>query len=258
MKKIEDWKFLIIYLLLVTLAEITAAYVEVQSGLIFHFILLCVFIVHNAFITKTKLFAHSLHWFFFKNEKKNSKMIQKLINDHKDLSSMLLALSLIPMIRILSLVMPLYNFAPMYWFVIIGVAVYLAFIVLKIQQKIKLSEVGLNYPKTKHLPLEIGIILLGIPFGIAEYNILKPDLIITSFSIFNIIIAIIIFFVAVALMEEIIFRGLLQRRAVKNVRSLEWNSFCSYHLYSTSYWKSVSIRLFTGFYYWISLWDDCS
>ena len=93
------------------------------------------------------------------------------------------------MIRILSLVMPLPFFSRIQWFLIIAIPIYLACIVYIVQQRIDITKFGLKLPKLKYLPLEIGIILVAIPFGYAEYLILQPKLMINSLSIFNIIIA---------------------------------------------------------------------
>jgi membrane protease YdiL (CAAX protease family) len=157
---------------------------------------------------------NKLQWLYIKDQKKPSREVQSLINKKSKLSSILLALTLVPLIRILSLVMPLSHFPRIQWFIIIGFAIYLALFVLIIQQKINIKECGLQLPTKKHIPIEIGIILLGMPLGIMEYYILRPPPFIDLFSIENLIIAFFILFIATGLMEELIFRGLLQKKSI--------------------------------------------
>lgn len=213
--KIQKTKLILLfYLLLVTIAEILASYLNAQVGLLAHFILLLIFVIHYTLINMRKHTANTLQCRFIEGKRYPSRLMQLVIDDYKQFSSILLTLTLIPMIRILSLVMPLYNFAPLYWFVLIGIAIYLSFIILKIQQKIPLSDIGFKRPHLKHYPLEFAIILLAIPMGIAEFFILQPEPLVTSFTVYNVVIVIIIFFVTVGLMEEIIFRGLLQNNSI--------------------------------------------
>jgi len=214
MHKITDGDYLIIYLILTALAEITVAYVSPQTGILFHIIILSILFIHSGYISKEKMSINKLQWFFIRDKKKPSSLVQTLIDKRKRLSSILLALTLVPLIRILSLVMPLSHFPRIQWFIIIGVAVYLAFFVLLLQQKISIKECGFRLPTKKHIPIELGIILLGIPLGLIEYYILRPTPFIDSFSIENLIVAILILFIATGLMEELIFRGLLQNKSI--------------------------------------------
>jgi membrane protease YdiL (CAAX protease family) len=214
MIKISDGMYLIIYLILIAFAEFTVAYITPQTGIIFHIFLLIIFFIHSGILSKDKMSINRLQWLFIRSKKKPSSLVQKLIDKRERLSSILLALTLVPLIRILSLVMPLYHFPRIQWFIIIGVAVYLALFILLFQQKIKLKEVGLQLPTKKYIPIEVGIILLGVPLGFMEFYILRPSSFIDSLSIENIIIAILIIFIATGLMEELIFRGLLQKKSI--------------------------------------------
>jgi len=202
------------YLILIALAEITLTYVSLQVGIFFHIIILCLLLIHSGFRNKEKISITNIQWSLFKDKKEPSGLLQGHIDKKEKLISTLLALTLVPLIRILSLVMPLSHFPRIQWFIIIGVAVYLAFLVLLFQQKINIRECGLQLPMKKHLPIEVGVILFGMPLGFIEYFILRPAPFIDSFSIGNLIVAILILFVATGLMEEIIFRGLLQKKSI--------------------------------------------
>lgn len=215
MKEIKDGIYLLFYLILITLAEISVSYADVTVGILFHFIILSMLLIHYLFISKSKLIMDTLHNVFTKSKNKPANFLQQLIKGRERLGSLLLALTLAPLIRIMSLVLPLSSFAQIAWFIITGAAIYLAFIVIKIQQKIELKDCGVRMPKTKHIPIEIGIMVLGIPMGVAEYFILKPDPIIQFLTIKNIVVVFIVFLVSIALMEEVVFRGLLQNKAIE-------------------------------------------
>ena len=214
MHNITDGKYLIIYLILVALAEITVTYVSLQAGILVHIIILFILFIHSGFISKEKMSINKLQWLFIKDKKRPSTRVQAIINKRAKLSSILLALTLVPLIRILSLVMPLSHFPRILWFIIIGVAVYLALFILLSHQGINLNEINIQLPTKKHIPIEIGIILLGMPLGIIEYYILRPTPFIDALSLENLIIGILILFIATGLMEELIFRGLLQNKSI--------------------------------------------
>jgi membrane protease YdiL (CAAX protease family) len=214
MHKISNWKYLIIYLILITLAEITVAYVNPQTGVIFHIIILSILFIHSGYASKEKMSLNELQWLYIENYKKPSRSIQKSINEITKILTVLISLTLAPLIRVLSLVMPLANFPRIQWFTIISVALYLSIFIVIQQQKITLTEYGFRWPKRKHIPTEIGIVLLAIPFGVMEYLILHPAPLVSSFSVENILVAVLILFIATGLIEEIIFRGILQKKTM--------------------------------------------
>jgi membrane protease YdiL (CAAX protease family) len=212
MRTLPTWRHIIIYLPLIALAEFTVVYIDPQIGIFFHIIILCVLFLHSGYLSKDSMDVNKLQWLTIKDKKKPSNLFQNLINKKNTLSSTLLSLTLIPLIRVLSLVMPVSIFPRIYWFIVIGIAIYLAFFFLLYQQKISLKDCGLRFPEIRHIPLEIGIALSGIPFGYLEYYILRPSSFLESYSTENIIISILILFFATGLLEELIFRGLLQKK----------------------------------------------
>lgn len=217
MPEISDKWILAIYLILITLAEIATSYLSPETGILFHIGILFILFIHYGFLTSKKMSINRLQWSVIKEKKRPSSLVQQLIDKKKKLSSLLLALTLAPLIRIMSLVMPLSNFPRIQWFIIVGIAVYISFIVLVIQQEIDIKKCGVRLPQTKHIPLELGIILLAVPMGFAEYLILKPEPFMSSFSIGSFIATILIFFIATGLMEELIFRGLIQKEAIETI-----------------------------------------
>ena len=253
MRDFSNTQILTFYLILVALAEILTSYQSAESGLILHITIMLILFIHYSYLIKIKIQAIKIQYDYKKNKKQESTLLKNLIDNKKKLSSLILVFTIIPLIRIMSLVMPLSNFPQVQWFLIIGIAVYLAFIVLIIQQKIKLKECGIALPKTKHLPLELGIIVFAIPMGFAEYYILKPEPFISSITIGGIIAAIIIIFIATGLMEEIIFRGLLQKKSIETIGL--WpgiifvtSIFAVLHIGNLSIWD-VLLVFFIGFMY---------
>jgi len=214
LKEIKDELYLLFYLILIISAEISVAYIDVRFGILFHFMILTLLIIHYFLISKSKIIMDFLQRSYIESRNRPVYFLKKIIEEKEKFGYLLLVLTLAPMIRIMSLVLPLSNFSQIFWFVLTGVAIYLSFIVLKIQQKIKLEDCGIKLPKLKHLPIEIGIILLGVPFGLTEYYILKPDPIIQFFTLKNFLITFLIFLLSIALVEEIVFRGILQKRSI--------------------------------------------
>jgi len=126
-------------------------------------------------------------------------------------SNMLLSLSLAPLIRVTSLSLPLTHLPRYSWYLVAGAALMLAALALARVQGIGLREVGMKFSN----PLvQVAVGLTGIPFGLAEYEILRPEPLATGpFSELALLALAIIVFTGFA--EELIFRGLMQRSAVE-------------------------------------------
>ena len=214
MLKIPNKWYFLFYFFLIFLAEIITVFANPSIGIILHAIILCLLFIHSSIISKKKMSDNRLQWLFIKRNKNPSKLLQFFIGEKQKVSSFLLALTLIPMIRILSLVMPLPFFSRIQWFLVIAIPIYIACLVYIFQQKIDIRRYGLKLPDVKHVPIELGIIFLAVPFGYLEYSILQPDLMIGSLSFSSILFAVLIILIATGLMEEIIFRGILQNKSI--------------------------------------------
>ncbi|PKK85272.1 MAG: hypothetical protein CVT48_06180 [Thermoplasmata archaeon HGW-Thermoplasmata-1] len=133
------------------------------------------------------------------------------------LSNMLAVLCFGSIIRIVSLTTPLMQFAHLQLFLVSSIIIFVSIIAFGWILKIPLGEVGLKLPKLKHLPIEIGVIILSFGFGTLEYFILKPNLIITDINAVSVVITIVVLFVGTGLFEELLFRGFMQNAASKIV-----------------------------------------
>jgi hypothetical protein len=180
--------YLTLYLVGISLAEFVTTYTSPQLGLVIHGGLLVLFILH-ASIGATHL------------EQK-----------------FLFTLALAPLIRLLSLSMPLLQFPFTYWYLVIGapllLAVWLVFRLIGYTRQ----EVGLAFGR--RLPLQIAVALSGVALGYLEYKILKPAPLVESFSLQTIWLPAFILLVFTGFLEELIFRGLMQRASQPTIGKL--------------------------------------
>jgi CAAX amino terminal protease family. len=129
----------------------------------------------------------------------------------KKLSQLLMALVLVPLIRLLSLSMPLAYFSRISWFLFISIPVFIASFTCMWLQELSLKDVGLFIPARRDIPIEAGVILFAIPAGILEYHILRwPGLSAASF-----ITSALIFIICTGFVEELVFRGVIQHNAIR-------------------------------------------
>jgi membrane protease YdiL (CAAX protease family) len=120
------------------------------------------------------------------------------------------ALSLAPIIRILSLAIPMWNFPVMYWYLVTGAPLLLtSFVIIRV--------VGYRYKDVCFRwgrPLEqAGVALVGVPLGWIEYQILRPAPLLPGNNIKMLVLAGFIFLVFTGVVEEVIFRGIMLKAA---------------------------------------------
>ena len=121
-----------------------------------------------------------------------------------------LSLAFAPLIRILSLSLPLTHFPILYWYLITSVPLFAAAWVAKRSLGYSWRGLGLTL---RGWPLQIVVGLSGLVFGAAEYFILRPEPLAPELSWQATLLPALILFVCTGLLEELIFRGLLQRAA---------------------------------------------
>lgn len=122
-----------------------------------------------------------------------------------------LSLSLAPMIRILSLSMPLAGFAPINWYLIISAPLIVATFVVIRMLKYRRSEVGLTFG---WIPVQLAIAATGFILGVTEYFILRPEPLIASLTWQSFIPASLILLIGTGFAEEILFRGVMQKASL--------------------------------------------
>ena len=176
----------IIYLLAIGVAELITALVGPQWGFFCHGAIMFILFGHASLIYPTD----------------------------KDGSFLLMSIALAPLIRIVSLYAPLYQFYFLQWFLILGLPVFFAALLVIAFQKLNEQDIGLVF-KLRQIPLHLAVGLSGIPFGILEYFILKPSPLIEELSFRALLAPVIIIFVFTGFTEELLFRGIIQHNAIK-------------------------------------------
>ncbi len=179
------------YLAAITAAELLTTFWQPQFGLLFHGVLLVVLLVHVTF-----------RW-------------EKASRD------VLLSLSFAPLIRLMSLSLPLVGIPLVYWYFITSVPLFVSVLITARRLHFSPSELGLNL---RNLHLQVPVIFLGLGFGYMEYYILRPKPLAAAFTWEAIWLPALILLVSTGFAEEVIFRGLMQQAATP---VLGWTS----HIY---------------------------
>jgi LysM repeat protein/membrane protease YdiL (CAAX protease family) len=120
---------------------------------------------------------------------------------------LLLALALAPLIRILSLTMPLENLDLMYWYAIVGAPLLITALVVARTLGLSWSSLGFTL---RSLRIQALVVIAGCAFGVAEYFILKPKPLIDEFSWGAFWLPALILLVGTGFNEELVFRGVMQ------------------------------------------------
>jgi membrane protease YdiL (CAAX protease family) len=180
--------YLILYLVVLALAELVATVVNPRSGLVIDGVLLVLILLQSS--------------------RQAARSEQKF----------LLTLALAPLTRLISLSMPLLVFPYIFWYLVVGVPLFLSVFLVYRLTGYKPAEVGLSLGSG--LPLQLAVGLTGLVFGYVEYRLLPPQTFTASFSQQNILLLALILLVFTGLLEELIFRGLMQRAALEAIRKL--------------------------------------
>jgi membrane protease YdiL (CAAX protease family) len=180
----ESLRIPLAYLTALTLAESITTLAIPQIGLILHGLLLVVLILHAT------LFAR------------------------RGLQRFLITLTLAPLIRLMSLSLPLLDFPLISWYAVIGIPLFLAtFLTLRVTG-FKAESIGLN---GRLLPWQLVVGLTGLGFGYMEYLILQPAPLVEALTWQQVLLPAFILLLFTGFLEELIFRGLIQRGAAGTI-----------------------------------------
>ena len=116
------------------------------------------------------------------------------------------------MIRIVSLAMPLERCSEIYWYLLISVPVFAGILAIIRTLDLDPRDVGLRMGR---IPVQGLVALTGIGFGVVEYLILEPEPLVSALRWQEIIVPALILLVATGFVEELAFRGVMQRSAQK-------------------------------------------
>ncbi len=215
-------KSAVLYLAGISAAELVTTLVNPLGGIGLHIFLLLALVAHAS------LSAHHLR--------------------HK----LYLALSLAPLIRLLSLSLPLTNLPQIYWYAVIAAPLLVAVFVVKQRLGYNRAQVGLTVGK---VPLQLLVGATGIVFGIAEFYILRPKPLADSLTWSSLLLPALILIVATGFAEEICFRGVMQRSANEVLGRWGWvyiaMLFASLHTGYLSVLDMAFVLLVGFFFGWV-------
>ena len=182
-------------------------------------------------------------------------LLQASLDDNETPRGFLLALSLAPLVRILSLSLPLQDVEIQYWYAAVAVPLMIATVVVARMIGLSRRELGLV---SGHLPTQLLIGSSGIALGGIEYLILSPEPLIDDFSWVAILVPALILLVGTGFMEELLFRGVIQSTARESLggRFAIWyvaTIFAVLHIGYESILDVVFVFAVAMFFGWIVL-----
>ena len=169
------------YLVALSAAEVLTALVKPHAGLVLHALLLFDLCMHAAFTWRQPI--HRL----------------------------LLSLTLVPLIRLLSLSLPLAGLDQIYWYLIISIPLFAAAAVIVRLLGLKPAALGLTLGK--RLGLQGTVAVVGVLFGAVEYHILHAEPLVDFTGWVAALGPALTLVICTGFLEELIFRGLLQSAA---------------------------------------------
>jgi membrane protease YdiL (CAAX protease family) len=180
----RQWLLALLYLLLITLAEAVTTNVNPLWGVFLHGLVLITLVLHGSFVHRGTL------------------------------RRFLILLSLAPMIRILSLSIPLNKLGLpiIYWYLVIGFLVSVAAFISSRVTELSGRRIGWSW---RSLPTQGAIGLLGFGLGYVEYLILKPGPLAAYVTWEDVITASLILLIFTGVLEEYVFRGLMQTASMQ-------------------------------------------
>ncbi len=124
--------------------------------------------------------------------------------------NVLQSLLLLLLLRIVSLAMPqIFSSALLWYLLVYGVMFLPVYLIIKNQQ-IASKQLGINFSRLHvYLP---SALLIGAIIALIEYRILSPASLIDNTGILNVILIVTVMLVFVGVVEELIFRSILQTR----------------------------------------------
>ena len=170
------------YLGALAVAEVLTALIEPRVGLVLHGVLLVVLLLHTALT-----WEHPAH-------------------------RLLLSLAFAPLIRLLSLSLPLAGVPLVYWYFITSVPLFIAAVIALRTLGFSWRGIGVNL---RGVPIQLLVGLTGLAFGYIEYQILEPEPLARAFTWEQLWVPILILLFSTGFVEEVIFRGVMQRAATE-------------------------------------------
>ncbi len=209
-----------LYFMAITVAELLTVYVYPLMGVIIYSMMLIAFFVQSVFVPDIRQ------------------------------RNLVLALCLVPLVRILSLSMPLGLLSMVYRFPIIYLPLLAATIGIMWITGLKPIDVGLTF---RYWPWQVLFgIVSGIAIGVTEYLIIRPSPFISNLSWQQAWLPALILILSTGLAEELMFRGVLQKHAESMMgrQGIIYISLIFAILHAGFYsWADVIFVLFVGLFF---------
>jgi uncharacterized protein len=139
-------------------------------------------------------------------------MVQAVLLWEQPIHGLFLALTFAPLIRILSVSLPLAKFPLIYWYLITSIPLFAAaFVIVKVLG-FSPASLGIN---RKRLLLQIPIAATGLVLGFTEYQILQSQPLSAGLTLQQFWGPALILLVCTGFAEELFFRGVLQKAAIE-------------------------------------------
>lgn len=167
----------------VSVAELVTAYADPRAGTLAHLVILLALLGGAAFAPASRL------------------------------RQALLTLTLAPLIRIVSLAAPLAALPQLSWFLLTAAPLLATAALIARECGWRPAEIGLGLSPRPLWLLEAAVIASGLALGAMEYAILRPAPLPVPPGVMGIVVAALVLWVGTGVLEEVLFRGLLQRAA---------------------------------------------
>jgi uncharacterized protein len=138
---------------------------------------------------------------------------------HGERVQLVLALALISVFRVVNLSFALVSTVTIYWLATIYGVMYLPIIMLIFYEKLSRTDLGINDVRRSATLLPLGAVI-GADLGVIEYAILANKPLIPNASISQLIQLSIVMIFFVAIVEELLFRVLLQPQLVERTGAI--------------------------------------
>ncbi len=120
------------------------------------------------------------------------------------------SLILLPILRLINLSMPGYSDKTLYSFILIYSILIIPVSIALTNQELTRTQLGMTFKRIwLYIPLSI---LLGLLLGGGEYLIIRTNSLVSDLSTFNLLMLSIVMIFFVGLVEEIIYRSIIQNR----------------------------------------------
>src|SRR2546425_1182668 len=127
-------------------------------------------------------------------------------------------------LRVFTLAVPRFNFIAtpetdplntIPWLALVSVPLLVSVAAVAYVQGLRPRDLGLVIRRWNEVPLQLAVAMTGIPLGLLEFSILRPPKWIPQETIVGLLGGGLVIFLATGLSEELIFRGILLKRAVE-------------------------------------------